>query len=188
MSANEYVVLVDANDNEIGIEEKLLAHQQAKLHRAFSIFIVRYNSDHQLQILLQQRQTNKYHSAGLWTNTCCSHPMPGESILRAGQRRLHEEMGISTDLCEIASFQYKAAVGADLIEHEFDHVLVGTYAGEDIPFNRAEVADARWVDVRWLQEDLHLHPEKYTAWFAEALELVLAKISNLFPSPTGGEG
>jgi len=175
MSSREYVILVDTHDNEIGIEEKLLAHQQAKLHRAFSIFIVRYSS-HRLQTLLQQRQNNKYHSAGLWTNTCCSHPMPGEDILVAGQRRLQEEMGISTDLREIASFLYKAEVGAGLIEHEFDHVLVGIIDSDHVPFNQQEVADCRWVDVVWLQEDLRTHPEKYTAWFAQALELVLAKI------------
>ena len=175
MSSNEYVVLVDANDNEIGIEEKLLAHQQAKLHRAFSVFITRYQSG-RLQILLQQRQNHKYHSAGLWTNTCCSHPMPGESTIMAGQRRLREEMGISADLREIASFQYQAEVGAGLIEHEYDHVLVGTFEGDKIPFNQDEVADYQWVDADWLLEDLRLHPEKYTAWFAEALALVLASL------------
>ncbi len=167
----EYVILVDANDNEIGIEEKLLAHQQAKLHRAFSVFIIRYQSN-RLQILLQQRQTNKYHSAGLWTNTCCSHPMPGESTLVAGQRRLKEEMGISAELTEIGAFKYRAEVGHQLIEHEYDHVLVGTFNGEHIPFNQEEVADVRWVDVDCLKEDLRLHPEKYTAWFMQALDLI----------------
>ncbi len=172
MRLSEYVILVNNNDQEIGVEEKLVAHQQAKLHRAFSIFIIRYYAN-QLQTLLQQRQLNKYHSAGLWTNACCSHPMPGESIIEAGQRRLKEEMGISADLTEIGAFCYQAEVGAGLTEHEFDHVLIGAFENDIIAFNPEEVASCRWVDVAWLQEDLQQQPEKYTAWFKQALDLVL---------------
>ena len=175
MTLREQVILVDASDNEIGVEEKLLAHQQGQLHRAFSVFIMRYKSC-QLQTLLQKRQHGKYHSAGLWTNTCCSHPMPGEIILSAGQRRLKEEMGISANLREIATFQYKASVGQGLIEHELDHILIGESDSNEVPFNRREVADCCWVEVDWLTQDLRLHPEKYTAWFAQALALVLQAV------------
>lgn len=174
MSDTDKVILVDEQDLEIGVAEKLLAHQQAQLHRAFSVFIVRY-SQNQLHILLQQRQSTKYHSAHLWTNACCSHPKPGEPVLLAAQRRLKEEMGIEADLHEIGSFIYKAPVGGGLTEHEFDHVLLGTFEGNEIPFNPQEVAAYRWASADTLVHDVKLHPEKYTAWFAQALALVLAK-------------
>lgn len=175
MTTQKYVILVDKNDKEIGVEEKLVAHQQAKLHRAFSIFILRQKNN-AVQLLLQQRQHNKYHSAGLWTNTCCSHPTPGESILLAGQRRLKEEMGITVPLREIGCFHYIAKVSADLTENEIDHVLIGEIDNEEVTVDVQEVADYRWIDILSLKKDLHQHPEKYTAWFSQALDIVLQNL------------
>ncbi len=174
MSNQDYVILVDENDNEIGVEKKLLAHQSAKLHRAFSVFVMRPHNNH-WQLLLQQRQKNKYHSAGLWTNTCCSHPAPGESILSAAHRRLAEEMGITVTLREIGCFHYRAEVGLGLIEHEFDHVLLGI-SDHDPVINQAEVADYCWMNIADLKDDLNKNPQKYTAWFPQALELVLPEL------------
>ena len=136
--SEEKVVLVDKDDNEIGLMPKMEAHQKGILHRAFSVFLL--NSDN--QILLQKRSSNKYHSGGLWTNTCCSHPRDGENIINAGKRRLSEEMGINTDLIEAFKFTYKAKLENGLTEHEYDHVLIGKYKiylhlfGEIFPTNQ----------------------------------------------------
>jgi len=174
MNTQEYVILVDEQDNEIGIAEKLEAHQLGKLHRAFSVFVIRQRHG-KLQILLQQRQHDKYHSPGLWTNTCCSHPMPGEPVAQAAHRRLQQEMGIDVNLHEIACFHYTADVGAGLIENEVDHVFVGQFEDDYVPFNVKEVANYQWMDADKLVTDLKENPQKYTAWFEEALILVLQK-------------
>jgi isopentenyl-diphosphate delta-isomerase len=171
MLNREYVILVDENDSEIGVEEKLTAHQQAKLHRAFSIFIVRYK-EKRWQMLLQQRQHTKYHSAGLWANTCCSHPMPKETITHAAQRRLKEEIGISAELKKIGCFYYKADVGSGLVEH----VFIGTFNDDTIPFNTEEVVAVRWVDAIHLQSEVKQHPEQFVAWFSQAYDLALSKL------------
>lgn len=174
---NDLVILVNEQDQEIGTMPKLEAHQKGLLHRAFSVFI--FNT--QGELLLQQRAFDKYHSAGLWSNTCCSHPYIDENILTAANRRLHEEMGIATDLQEIHSFIYHEALDNDLIEHEFDHVLIGMT--DDMPkINTNEVADFQYISLENLQIDMELNPEKYTVWFKICLTSVAEKFrsSNYF--------
>jgi len=156
----EQVILVDSQDREIGSQEKMLAHLNGQLHRAISVFI--YNSNG--EILLQQRALSKYHSGGLWTNTCCSHPRPGEGTLEAAQRRLKEEMGISVELERLFSFTYHAELDGGLIEHEFDHVFVGE--SDEIPvLNTDEAASYTYLSPYKIQQDIELNPQKYTEWF-----------------------
>jgi len=156
----EYVILVDENDQEIGSMEKQEAHEKGLLHRAFSVFVFNENKE----LLLQQRALTKYHSAGLWTNTCCSHPRIGETIEQAAHRRLTEEMGFDCELITKTSFIYKAAFENGLTEHEFDHVLVGNFNGE-ISFNPTEVKNFKWINLEELQIDLLQNNQNYTAWF-----------------------
>ena len=156
----EYVVLVDTHDNQIGLMEKQAAHVNPTLHRAFSIFI--FNSKGEM--LLQQRALTKYHTPGLWTNTCCSHPRDGESLQQATKRRLMEEMGMECDLKEVFSFIYKADVMQGLIEHEFDHVFVGTTDVTPI-INREEVESYKYETVANIAKDIEKNPANYTAWF-----------------------
>ena len=156
----EYVVLVDNKDNQIGLMEKQAAHVNPTLHRAFSIFV--FNSKGEM--LLQQRALTKYHTPGLWTNTCCSHPRDGESLQQATKRRLMEEMGMECDLKEVFSFIYKADVMQGLIEHEFDHVFVGTTDVTPI-INREEVESYKYETVANIAKDIEKNPENYTAWF-----------------------
>ncbi len=160
LKKQEMVILVDENDKQIGLMEKIEAHEKALLHRAFSVFV--YNDKNELMI--QQRALHKYHSPGLWTNTCCSHQREGESNLEAGKRRLFEEMGFTTQLEETISFIYKAPFDNGLTEHEFDYVLVGQYNGEPNP-NPEEVADWKWVTLEFLKNDIENYPEEYTEWF-----------------------
>ncbi len=156
----EQVVLVDANDNAIGQMEKIEAHVKGVLHRAFSIFLI--NSEGKL--LLQQRALTKYHSPGLWTNTCCSHQRLGEDSLAAANRRLFEEMGMTAKLHEAFTFVYQADMGNGLIEHELDHVIIG-YTDKEPKINLEEVAEWSWKDVDFLKADLVNRPDRYTAWF-----------------------
>jgi isopentenyl-diphosphate delta-isomerase len=160
MNIKEFVILVDENDSEIGLMEKQEAHRQAQLHRAFSIFI--FNSKGQL--LLQQRARDKYHSGGLWTNTCCSHPRLNETTLDAANRRLYEEMGFETELFERFHFIYHSPYENGLSEHELDYVYTGTYNAEP-NINRDEVEDYRWISLPELNDDLNKGPENYTSWF-----------------------
>jgi isopentenyl-diphosphate delta-isomerase len=156
----EQVILVDEQDNPIGLMPKLEAHQKAVLHRAFSVFI--FNDKGEL--MLQQRAKHKYHSPGLWTNTCCSHQREGESNVQAGKRRLQEEMGFTTELREVTSFIYKAPFDNGLTEHEFDHVLLGYY--EDDPLiNPDEVASWKWMPLEEVKNNIDNHPDIYTVWF-----------------------
>lgn len=168
MNQQEYVILVDNHDHEIGVEEKLVAHQLGKLHRAFSIFVFHQDTN---ELLLQQRQLTKYHSGGLWTNTCCSHPRPGEHIIAAGERRLAEEMGLQITLQSAGAFQYTAHFENGLIENEYDHVLIGFSHSKQVNYNKKEVAAVRWVSIPDLQTELTLQPEKFTPWFAAALAI-----------------
>ena len=156
----EYVVLVDKNDNQIGIMEKMAAHLVPRLHRAFSVFL--FNSKGEL--LLQQRALSKYHSPGLWTNTCCSHPRNGESVDKAAERRLHEEMGLRCEMHEVFTFIYKAPVGLGLIEHEYDHVFFGQCDQEPV-INTDEVASWKYMSLNDIAADMKAHPELYTEWF-----------------------
>jgi isopentenyl-diphosphate delta-isomerase len=164
------VVLVDGNDRQIGLEEKLHAHKNgAKLHRAFSIFIFNKKGE----TLLQQRAMGKYHSQGKWTNACCSHPMPGESVEDAAHRRLKEEMGFDCALREVFSFTYRAEVGNGLTEHEYDHVLFGSYDGVVRP-NKEEAMDHRWVSPEQLIQDVRRDPEAFTPWLRISLDRVVS--------------
>lgn len=156
----EHVILVNENDKPIGVMPKLEAHEKALLHRAFSVFI--FNAKNEL--MLQQRAAHKYHSPLLWTNTCCSHQRLGESNIEAGKRRLQEEMGFETELKESISFIYKAPFDNGLTEHEYDHILIGTY--EDNPvINPEEVADWKWMTLEGVKSDMAKQPEMYTEWF-----------------------
>ena len=156
----EQVLLVNEKDEVIGLMPKMEAHEKGLLHRAFSVFI--YNE--QGQLLLQQRALTKYHTPGLWTNTCCSHQRKGESNIEAGKRRLMEEMGFTTDLKETISFIYKAPFENGLTEHEFDYILVGKFNGTPKP-NPEEVEDFKWVNLDDLKVDIKNNPTNYTAWF-----------------------
>jgi isopentenyl-diphosphate delta-isomerase type 1 len=175
MSATEHVVLVDENDNEIGIAEKIQAHRENLRHRAFSVFIFRQAP--QLELLLQQRADHKYHSPGLWTNTCCSHPRPNEDILTAGMRRLQEEMGLQASLQSLGWFHYIAHFPNGLIENEIDHVLVGTTTVTTITPNPAEVKAYRWITIADLKAEISADPDRFTPWLALALEIVREKFS-----------
>lgn len=163
----EYVILVDENDNDIGVMEKLQAHQEGLLHRAFSIFI--FNDKNEL--LLQQRALSKYHSAGLWTNTCCSHPRPNETIKDAANRRLFEEMRMSCDLKIKTNFIYKTPFENGLTEHELDYVLIGSTNQNPI-INKEEVASYKWLSVSDIKKDIVSNPNHYTSWFKIALDKV----------------
>ena len=163
--SKENVILVDKNDNQVGLMPKLEAHQNGVLHRAFSIFI--FNSKYEL--LLQKRASSKYHSGGLWTNTCCSHPREGEDTLDAANRRLTEEMGIETSLRKVHDFIYKAELDNNLTEHEFDHVFYGVY-NEDPVINKDEADDFKWIDMGLLNEDIKINGDNYTVWFKIAFE------------------
>jgi isopentenyl-diphosphate delta-isomerase len=164
---NEQIVLVDENDNEIGTGEKLQVHLEGKLHRALSVFL--FNEKNEL--LIQQRAFSKYHSGGLWSNTCCSHPRPDESAHDAATRRLFEELGIRSPLHKIFHFTYKANLDKQLIEHEFDHVFLGKYQGEVSP-NPDEIHAWKWIDLRALKRDMKDRPEMYTFWFKTILTRV----------------
>jgi isopentenyl-diphosphate delta-isomerase len=161
----ELVILVDASDREVGQAPKLAAHRQGILHRAFSVFLF----DTGGRLLLQRRAQGKYHSGGLWSNTCCGHPRPGEGLVDAAQRRLAEEMGVTCALRPVGSFTYRARVG-DLEEHELDHVLVGRHEGDPRPA-ASEVDAWRWVAPAEAVAELAAGPERFTPWFARALDL-----------------
>lgn len=165
------VILVDENDNEIGIEDKLEAHEDGgKLHRAFSIFV--FNDEGKL--LIQRRADHKYHCPGKWANTCCSHPKPDEDVLKAAHRRIKEEMGFDCSMKELFSFQYKAEFDNGLTEKEIDHAILGKYNGNPDP-NPDEVGDWKWIDPDELILDMDKNPEKYTKWFKISIEDVLKK-------------
>ena len=156
----ENVVLVDTNDNPLGLMEKIEAHRKGLLHRAFSVFII----DDASRLLHQKRSQTKYHSPGLWTNTCCSHPRQGEIVVDAANRRLMEEMGLSANLKHMFSFIYRADFDNGLIEHEFDHVFVGTSNSDPI-INPDEVCDWKWTDLEKIKKDIIENSQHYTEWF-----------------------
>ncbi|MEL6812806.1 MAG: isopentenyl-diphosphate Delta-isomerase [Bacteroidota bacterium] len=156
----EQVILVNENDEQVGLMPKMEAHEKGVLHRAFSVFI--FNSENEL--MLQQRALSKYHSPGLWTNTCCSHQREGETNVEAGTRRLQEEMGFVAPLKETTSFIYKAPFDNGLTEHELDHILVGNFEGEP-NINEAEVASWKWMHLEEVKDDIAVNPDHYTAWF-----------------------
>ena len=156
----EKVILVDRNDNPIGLMDKLEAHEKALLHRAFSVFILNDNNE----LMLQQRAQHKYHSPLLWTNTCCSHQRENETNIEAGTRRLREEMGFETELKEMFHFIYKAPFDNGLTEHELDHVMIGCYNEEPI-INTDEVESWKWMSIEDVKNDMIENPDVYTIWF-----------------------
>lgn len=165
----EQVILVDHEDNEIGLEEKMKAHENgATLHRAFSIFV--FNSKG--ETMLQQRALGKYHGGGLWSNTVCSHQRKGETTLEAAHRRLQEEMGFDCDLKEAFAFEYRAPMDKGLTEHEYDHVVFGTFEGTP-KVNPEEVGDWKWISLDDLKKDMKDHPELYTPWAKIAIDNVI---------------
>lgn len=172
----EQLILVDDNDSEIGIGEKTTTHLYAKLHRAFSVFIIR-KKEKTYEILLQQRSANKYHSPNLWTNTCCGHPRPSESTETAAKRRLQEEMGFTTSLQEVGTFKYTANLGK-FIEHEIDHVFIGKLAEDvtTINYNPDEVQGWQWIEITELSKNILLHPKNYTVWLPPALKTLLKSL------------
>ena len=157
---NENVVLVDKNDNPIGLMEKIEAHRRGLLHRAFSVFII----DDANRLLLQKRSQTKYHSPGLWTNTCCSHPRNGEILIDAANRRLMQEMGLSANLKHMFSFIYRAEFDNGLIEHEFDHVFIGK-SNSDPVINSDEVCEWKWTEIKKIKKDIIENSHHYTEWF-----------------------
>jgi len=168
------VILVDEKDQPVGRMEKLEVHQKALLHRAFSVFIFNNKGE----MLMQKRALNKYHSAGLWTNACCSHPQPGTETLLAAGERLLEELGFNTPLEKAFDFIYKAPFDNGLTEYEFDHVFVGTYDGKIIP-NPDEIADFCFKPVADIKNSLQSHADKYTVWFKIAFPKLEAYIASL---------
>jgi isopentenyl-diphosphate delta-isomerase len=157
---DEVVILVDAHDTEIGVSPKLSAHRDGRLHRAVSVVL--FDADG--RVLLQRRASGKYHSGGLWSNTCCGHPRPGESIVDAGRRRLRDELGIDVlELRRVSDFVYFAVLEGGLVEHELDHVVIGRWSGLVIP-RASEVSDTRWVPPEVLFADLATHRDRYTVW------------------------
>lgn len=161
------VILVNEADEQIGVMEKMEAHERGLLHRAFSVFIFNDKGE----MLLQQRALNKYHSGGLWTNACCSHPRPGEDTLDAAKRRLLEEMGIMAPLELKNSFTYKTSFENGLTEHEFDHIFTGIYNDEP-KINSNEVNSYCWKSVESIKKSVKQMPDIYTSWFKIALEKV----------------
>lgn len=157
---HEQVILVDEADREKGSMDKLEAHEKGVLHRAFSIFIFNEKGE----MLLQQRSLDKYHSGGLWSNACCSHPRPGESTASAASRRLKEELGFDTPLKKVFDFIYHVELDQGLTEHEFDHVYAGEYSGT-APFNTEEVQAVQFAEMKEIHHSLKMDPDRFTAWF-----------------------
>lgn len=169
----ENVILVNEDDEPIGLMPKMEAHEKAVLHRAFSVFIMNNKGE----TMLQQRAKDKYHSPLLWTNTCCSHQREGETNIEAGKRRLQEEMGFKTELKELLSFIYKAPFDNGLTEHELDHVMIGYYDENPI-VNPSEVEDWKWMYPSDIKTDISKNPDDYTAWFKIIFERFYNHISD----------
>jgi len=168
-NSKRLLILVDEHDNPIGTAEKMEAHMNGgKLHRAFSIFVFNDKGE----TLLQKRAMTKYHSQGKWSNTCCSHPYVGDTLLGAAHRRLKEEMGFDCDLSEVFSFTYTADVGNGLTEKEYDHIIFGKYNGEP-HINKEEASDYKWVSLDELKKDIEKNPDNYTAWLRICIDKVI---------------
>lgn len=177
-SKQEEVILVDENDKAIGVEEKLSAHKNRNLHRAFSIFVFR-RINGKVELLLQQRNQDKYHAGGLWSNTCCSHPRPDEDVVSAAKRRLQEEMGFAADLLPVGKFNYIAKFPNGLIENEVDHVLASFISTDNFSANPKEVQNHKWMALDDLKLDVATNPQNYTPWLAQALEIAQSNVHNL---------
>ena len=162
-----FVILVDENDNPLGVMEKMEAHRKARLHRAISVFIINSSGEW----ILQKRALDKYHSKGLWTNTCCTHPAPDESDIESASRRLIEEMGINCKLRKLFSFIYKENLDNELTEYEYDHVFIGLYDGDPV-INTTEVDDWKKLPYDKLHKDIIENPDNYTYWFKQIYQNV----------------
>ncbi|MEN9340225.1 MAG: hypothetical protein RIQ62_1537 [Bacteroidota bacterium] len=165
----EQVILINEQDQEIGTMEKIEAHRLGLLHRAFSVCLFHENGD----MLLQQRAASKYHSPGLWTNSCCGHPRPGEATIDAAQRRLGEEMGMQASLSPAFQFIYKTTLENGLIEYELDHVFFG-HTNQKPILNPHEASDWRYISSSDLTQELHKHPDRFTFWFHRIIEQIHA--------------
>jgi len=163
----EIMILVDENDNPIGEMEKMEAHRKGLLHRAFSGFVINKKKE----LLIQRRALGKYHNPGIWANTVCSHPRPGESVIDGVQRRVTEELGFTAEFTYIDKFIYKAEFSNGLTEHELDHVCVANYNGEEIILNPDEVAAVRWISHADLEKEIAANPNSFSYWLKEILKL-----------------
>lgn len=170
---NNEIILVDIFDRETGYTDKEDAHKKGLLHRAFSVFVINGG-----RMLIQKRNRNKYHSGGLWTNACCSHPRKGETLEQAVERRMREELGFSSEAKELFSFVYRHEFADGLVEYEYDHVFLTDYDGE-YELNTEEAEEAKWIGFEELAEDLRVEPQKYTVWFQIAAPKVLAYANSL---------
>lgn len=168
------VILVDNKDNPVGMMEKMEAHRKALLHRAISVFIINSKGEW----ILQKRAMDKYHSQGLWTNTCCTHPLPGETDLESANRRLYEEMGLSCTLKKLFSFIYKEKLDNELTEYEYDHVFIGISDLKPV-INTYEVVDWKEISFEELHNDIKLNPYNYTVWFKEIYQNVYHHLMDL---------
>jgi isopentenyl-diphosphate Delta-isomerase len=178
--SEERVILVDRADTALGTAPKLAVHRDGRLHRAFSALVLNRRGE----LLIQRRAADKYHSPGQWANTCCSHPRPGEATLDAARRRLQEEMGFDCPLEPVGAFVYRAEVGGGLIEHEYDHLLLGHWHGTPRP-DPAEVAAWRWVHPRDLMTWIRSRPRDFAPWFPLAVE-ELGPLQSLLPGMASG--
>ena len=167
----ETLILVDEFDHEIGFNGKMAVHRKGSLHRAFSIFV----TDSKGSWLLQRRALSKYHTGGLWANTCCGHPRPGESIINAAHRRLNEEMGFDCDLTELFNFTYRAILPNNLIEHEVDHVLTGVCDNPPAP-NDQEVCDWKWIGIGELKANIQQEPQRYASWLLASFDRIASQL------------
>jgi isopentenyl-diphosphate delta-isomerase len=167
------VIIVNERDEWLGTMGKMEAHKSGALHRAISVFVMNDKNE----LLLQQRAEGKYHSGGLWSNTCCSHPMPAESTMAAAHRRLQEEMGFDCELEPVFTLRYKADVGSSLIENEFDHIFYGNYNGP-VQVNKDEVQDYQYISIENLEKMMKAVPESFTPWLHLALPNFLTVIGS----------
>jgi isopentenyl-diphosphate delta-isomerase type 1 len=175
------VILVDTSDREIGSAEKQDAHENGLLHRAFSVFLLRERGG-SYEMLLQKRHENKYHSGGLWSNTCCSHPQPGEDLLRQAQLCLAYELGIlGVALSEVGTISYRAEFQNGLTENEIDHIFYGFFDQEipNIPFNREEATDLRWESLGTVYKEIEVSPDLYTVWLRPSLQCLQQALGNI---------
>lgn len=167
----DYVILVNEQDEIIGKKEKIAAHEEALLHRAFSVMLYRKQAG-EMEFLLQKRAADKYHCGGLWANTCCSHPRVDETTQAAAERRLQEELGVEIPLTEIGQFTYIAKFDNGLTEHEFDHVFVAEYQNTPQNFNQAEISELKWIKVKELQQALKAQSQEFVPWLRPLIILL----------------